>query len=371
MALKDLSQPSRVERRFIQGVELSRRFYWDAVRPPLDEHFPDLQHSAALIGPGSEVLGFDTAQSMDHDWGPRVLLFLTAKDHASVHAAIDEMLRSALPTAVCSFATNFGRHEDGTRVMVSVEDGPVEHRVDMHTVPGFFGRVLGFDPTAPISAIDWLSVPENLLRTLTAGAVYHDGLGTLEPLRDRLHYYPRDVWLYLLAAQWARIGQEEAFPGRCAQVGDEIGSRLVTARLVHDVMRLAFLMERTYTPYMKWLGSGFAQLACAPELAPSLLGALTAGEWRDRQARLSDAYEAVARMHNALGITARLEARVSRFHNRPYQVIHADRFAEAIGAEIVDPGVLALPPNLGAVDQFVDSTDALNCLDRLRRIYEQ
>ncbi len=31
---------------FIPGIQLCRRFYWEAVRPLLDGEFPDLRHSA-------------------------------------------------------------------------------------------------------------------------------------------------------------------------------------------------------------------------------------------------------------------------------------------------------------------------------------
>ena len=54
---------------FISGLELSGLFYFEAVKPILNTHFPSLHHGAARIGPGSEVLGFDTEMSMDHDWG--------------------------------------------------------------------------------------------------------------------------------------------------------------------------------------------------------------------------------------------------------------------------------------------------------------
>lgn len=67
-------------RPFIKGLELSERFYREAVAPILAQRFPKLRYSAALIGPGSDVLGFDTPQSMDHDWGPRLLLFLGEAD---------------------------------------------------------------------------------------------------------------------------------------------------------------------------------------------------------------------------------------------------------------------------------------------------
>ncbi len=45
---------------FIAGIELSRQFYRKAVRPILDQRFPNLAHAAAHIGGGSDVLGFDT-----------------------------------------------------------------------------------------------------------------------------------------------------------------------------------------------------------------------------------------------------------------------------------------------------------------------
>ena len=61
---------------FIPGMELSRRFYWEAVRPVLDRLCPGVAHSAALIGSGSETLGFDDEMSRDHNWGPRLQLFL-------------------------------------------------------------------------------------------------------------------------------------------------------------------------------------------------------------------------------------------------------------------------------------------------------
>ena len=91
--------------------------------------------------------------------------------------------------------------------------------------------------------------------------------------------------------------------------------------------------------------------------------------WEDREAYLSDAYEIAATKHNALGLTPPLAARVSRYHNRPFLVIQADRFAAALRAGIRDPQIIALPPNLGSFDQFVDSTDALRYLDRLRAAY--
>jgi len=36
----------------------------------------NVPHSATLIGGGSEVLGYDQPRSIDHNWGPRVAIFV-------------------------------------------------------------------------------------------------------------------------------------------------------------------------------------------------------------------------------------------------------------------------------------------------------
>jgi len=359
-----------VDRPFIKGLDLSEIYYKEAVRPILKRRFPNLAHSATLMGPGSDVLGYDTAQSMDHDWGPRLMLFLTQTDYDAYRDQIEQILREELPFEVRGYPSNFGRHEDGTAVMVATNNRPINHSVRLLTVERFFPHALNFDPTGDIRAVDWLSVPENHLLTVTAGRVFHDGLGQLEPIRARLRYYPHDVWLYLLAAQWRRIGQEEAFMGRCGQVGDDLGSRLVAGRLVRDLMRLCFLMERRYAPFIKWFGTAFAQLNCAETLLPILTQALEADSWQEREISLTTAYEFVATMHNDLGITDPLPTKVSQFHARPFQVIHADRLVEAIRAVITSEEVLALPEHLGSVDQFLDSTDALRYLARFKTALE-
>ena len=65
----------------------------------------------------------------------------------------------------------------------------------------------------------------------------------------------------------------------------------------------------------------------AQKLAPALDQVLSAEAYPVREASLAQAYETIARAHNALGITAPLPTQVSFYFNRPYRVIHADNFA--------------------------------------------
>jgi hypothetical protein len=358
---------------FIPGLKLSRMLYEQAVQPLLAAHFPRLVYSAARLGAGSDVLGFDTPRSTDHGWGPKLKLFLAEEDYAALKDALDQIFREQLPYEIGGYPTNFAPAEDGGS-MEPIAGGPINHGVLITTPRKFFGEYLNVDPYAELSAVDWLCIPQQKLRTIASGAVFHDGLGELGPIRAQLGYYPRDVWLYLLAAQWQRISQDEPFMGRTGDVGDDLGSRLVAARLVRDLMRLCFLMERTYIPYIKWFGTAFARLECVAELGPILDRVLRAEDWKQREQHLSLAYTAVARMHNALAITAPLPTEVETFFDRPYLVLQSGRFVEAIGAAIADEEVKRLPPYLGSVDQFVDSTDVLERdarLARLRAMYAE
>ena len=313
---------------FIPGLELSGLFHREIIKPIFDEHFASLQYSAALIGAGSEVLGFDTAMSSDHDWGPRLKLFLEESNYSNHAKAIEETLQRYLPDQFRGFPVQW------------IIDGPTSHHsVEVLTIRDFFQQYLNFDIRDELTPADWLTFPEHKLRTVVGGAMYRDDIG-LQAFRERFSYYPHDIWLYLMAALWQRIGQEEHLMGRAGIVGDEIGSALIAARLVRDLMRLCFLMEKQYAPYEKWFGTAFAQLSSGEELAPLLQQILQSPTWSEREKYLVPAYEIVAMKHNTLNITEQLDTKVSYFFDRPF------------------------------VDQFSDSTDLMNHTHALRFLYE-
>ena len=125
--------------------------------------------------------------------------------------------------------------------------------------------------------------------------------------------------------------------GRCGDVGDELGSKLITSRIIEHLMKLCFLMEKEYIPYSKWFGSAFSNLGSAKRLKPILNKALTSETWREREHHLSKAYEEIAKVLNKLNITEPMKTRVSRFYNRPYHVIRASIFADEIRKMIKNP----------------------------------
>ncbi|MFL6006896.1 MAG: DUF4037 domain-containing protein [Gaiellaceae bacterium] len=302
------------------------------------------------------MLGFDTERSTDHGWGPRLKVFVDAAEVGATREAVER----SLPDDFRGRPTRFGW-----------DAVPVTHHVEVAELGAWLSQRIGFDPSAGVSTRQWLCAPQQRLLEVTSGAVFHDDGAELEAVRAALAWYPDDVWLWLLACGWRRLDQEEPFVGRTAEVGDELGSRVVVARLVRDVMRLAFLLERRYAPYSKWLGSAFARLDAAATLQPALLDVLAACDYAQREAALVAAVEALARRNNAVGVTTPLDASVRLFHSRPFRVLGSSRFVDACLERVHDPWLRSLPL-IGGVDQISDSTDVLedaNVFAAMARLY--
>ena len=322
---------------FVPGLEMARRFYAQEIATRLQ----GVPHSAGRIDEGSEVLGYDTEMSADHDWGPRRL-----------QVFVDDPVVAR-------------------RRLQDIEDADLF----IETPREFFRRYLDHDVDRPLAPSDWLVFSEQKLLTIASGSLFRDDL-RVDAVRQDLAYYPRDVWLYQLASVWHRVGQEEHLVGRAGQAGDELGARLTAARLVRDLMRLAFLMERRYAPYPKWFGTAFQRLEAASELSPLLKAVLEADDWRARDGRLATAYEVVARRHNALGITSARPEETAPFFGRPFRVIHLlGDFAAHLVAEISDSEVRRVAERglVGSVDVFSDSTDLVSHVHwrrTLRGLYE-
>ena len=353
-------------KKFIPGMELSRRFYGEVVKPLVEPDFPGLAYTAGLIDYGSDVLGFDTDVSVDHQWGPRLSLFLKPDDIADIGPRLDKMLGSRLPVEFLGFSTNFsGTRADYIRHMEHGIHGHVKHLIRIHTAEEFFLQHLGIDIHKEVKARDWLIYPQQRLATVRSGQLFYDGLN-VSPIKAQLKYYPGDIWYYLMAAEWTKIAAEEAFMGRCGSVNDELGSRLVAARLVTRLMNLHFLQQREYIPYSKWFGTAFQKRPGADELKGGFTSILAAANWKEREEHLSIAYGKAGDNHNALRLTEKIDTTIRNFHGREYLVMSAGNFADSLHSIIKDPEVASLK-RLGNIDQITDNSSILEHIEVARR----
>lgn len=340
----------------MQGIELSRRFYIEIVRPWLATRAPGLRHAAALIGYGSELLGFDDEMSRDHNWGPRVHLLLSEADFEQHARPLITDFAAVAPAEFLGEPIGW-RSRPHPPAAGPWAIGALQHGLEIHTLEATLERILGIRSDTP-GMLEWLGVPEQRLLAFTAGAVFHDDDGRLTAGRLRLGYYPDDIWRYKIACQWRRIAEEQAFVGRTGLAGDELGSRVIAARLVRDLMRLGFLFDRRYAPYSKWFGSAFARLPCAAGLLPLLHDVLAATDWQTRQTALAAAYLLLAHRQVADGIGGPYEPAAGPYFERPFTTLNVDDAISAIVARIENPAIRALPI-LGAIDQVSDLTPLL------------
>lgn len=128
--------------RLLPGLELARHFYVEVLREAIGAS----PHAAARVGSGSDALGYDTARSTDHDWGPRCHVFVAAGDVDSIRGRIEV----ALPERFLGWPVRFGW-----------DDVPVQHHVEVQTLGRWLVEELAIDPRDGLTYRDWLLLPNS------------------------------------------------------------------------------------------------------------------------------------------------------------------------------------------------------------------
>lgn len=233
----------------MKGLDLARSYYQEIVFPEFRRAAPDVLSEMAfgLVGAGSECYGFDDHLSRDHDWGPRVCIWVPEavyREHGarlqSVYDHLDSVFEGFGPV----------RRLD-TRV---ARDGVM-------SVADFYRRHLGTEEL-PKTLRDWLLLPEEALSEVTNGEVFADYKGAFTAKRQGLlEYFPRDLWLKKIASRCRETAQNGQYNlWRAIQRGDKVGAHHHLAAFCRGVATLVFLLARTYRPFDKWLFRGMQEL---------------------------------------------------------------------------------------------------------------
>jgi len=242
--------------KFLKGLDLCESFFNECALPIIRRHHPDLQFSAGLMTAGSQILGYDDIVSTDHGWGPGFMLFLNERDMRLRDELLDIFVKN-LSLDHEWFRAHYSSPDNGLRYAEFMASGHVASGIWICTIDEVID---GYIRGMPQSDMEWLAISEHRLLGLTAGKLFIDMLNISE-VRAKLSFYPRDVKLYLIASQWSVIAEEQAFVKRTGDRGDELGSRIICARIAERLMRLCFLYKDRYAPYSKWFGTAFKRLS--------------------------------------------------------------------------------------------------------------
>lgn len=219
----------------MKGLDLSRAWFREAVFPELERTLPEAlpRLAAGLAGEGSDCFGFDDAWSRDHDWGPRLCLWLP------------DGIEPRLAEAVAGFYDRLPPEYAGYAVPRS--------RTAVRTAGAFYRALIG-RADAPRTAADWLAIPEPMLAAATNGEVFWDGDGGFSGVRAALlAYYPPDVRLRRLAEAAALAAQTGQYNHpRCLRRGETLAALNAKARFLESAAQLVFLLNGRYRPFYKW-----------------------------------------------------------------------------------------------------------------------
>ena len=238
-------------------IDVSHNFFEEIVKPILLEYFPEetAQTAFGVFGYGSEALRLDDEYSRDHHWGLRIDAMMPEAVFQTRRQEIVDTLSANLPEA-------YGGH--------SLREG---HLAGAGLAPdnlsAFLQRTIGLDH-APNSYAEWLSMPEEDIIHVINGEVWYDPLGDFSAIRERLlAYYPEPVRLRRIA-HWCRYfsGMGTYALKRAILRHNEFYATTRFSNAIRLGIQLAFLLDRQYFPYDKWLMAYFEHL---PRLAGPLL----------------------------------------------------------------------------------------------------
>ena len=243
----------------MKGLELSRRFWEELLRPALEEKCPELlpRLAAGLCGAGSDCLGYDDEISQDHAFAAGCMVFISSAESRETAFALSAVY-DRLPREFLGYpAEHRSRQGDG--------------RYGVKTREDFFLSRTG-SPGAPESWRQWLSIPSGYLAEAVAGEVFFDGNGAFTRIREEIRTgMDEDVRLKKLAARAALMAQsgQYNFP-RCRRRGEEGAARLAVGEFVRESLGMLFLLNRRHMPFYKWAFRAARELPRLSEQADTL-----------------------------------------------------------------------------------------------------
>lgn len=233
----------------LNGLTLCKGYYEEFGKPMIAENFPEYVSRIAvgLVGKGSDCFGFDDAQSRDHDFGPRFVMWVTRETYEEIGEALQKAYEE-LPTAflgVERIETFHGRDRAGVMV---IED--------------FYEKLTGIKEFSDTPVTKWLEAQEYGLAAAVNGEIFCDEEGIFTAWREKLlAYYPKAVWYRRIAQECALFSQNGQYNlPRMRRRGQLVAAELAKAECIRHAMKLVYLLERKYAPHDKWLYKGLQKL---------------------------------------------------------------------------------------------------------------
>jgi len=267
----------------MKGLELSEKYFYECGLPVIHENFGDIEEYLAfgLSGSGSECFGFDDEISQDHDFGPGFCIFIPDDIIDSRTEFRLERAYAHLPKEFCGFE----------RQKISPVGG---NRQGVIHISDFFRNKCGSEDGS-LTATQWLSIPEKSLCEAVNGKIFIDNLGLVTQIREKLSFYPTDIFLKKLAGYTLTMAQAGQYNyNRSIKRGDTAAAQMSAVEFVNAAIHSAYLLSGKYTPYYKWSLSQLENLTDFADLTNHLEFLISSDNTPDTAEVKSDVIEEIA-----------------------------------------------------------------------------
>lgn len=270
------------------NIARCKAFYERYGAPMIHERFPGYESRIAvgLVGEGSDCFGFDDEISRDHDYGIGFCMWLTTEDYERIGITLNKAYEQLLQEHVQEFEKDEvfqagDPYGAGSGTNTSYNKF-IDSRRGVFTIGHFYENVLGVRLDEHVmkrggletvfTEQTWLQITEDRFATAVNGMVFRDDAGIFTDIRNALlSYYPKRVWMLRLAEKlhdFAQYGQSNY--ARMMARKDYVTADLCIAQGMKSAMELAYLLNRTYAPYYKWMRKGMDRLCVLKGLVPLL-----------------------------------------------------------------------------------------------------
>jgi len=223
----------------MKGIELSECFFNDFIFPVLQNKFGSYlgDISAALLGDGSEVLGFDDEISHDHNFCPRVLIFVVDDKYSLIGNTLLKEILDVAPNEYMGF---------------KLLNNDYRKFIEVFPLEKFFINYLETDHF-PVTNIDWLKLDEQKLLELTSGKIFYDSKNQLHQTIDKIRFYSENIKSFLLSVCYSRLSEVGGIE-RSIRRGDIVSIDMYRSCFVYFIIKAFHLYKNRFCPYRKWMG---------------------------------------------------------------------------------------------------------------------
>lgn len=257
---RELKAESLPVQRPKKGLELCREYYETYGKPMLEKEFPQYVQRIAvgLIGEGSDCFGYDDGLSMDHDWGPRFMMWVSEEVYREIGEALEEAYQK-LPMQFQGYEYRQSRQGANRRGVFRIRN--------------YFKELLGIEcldngekgnvAEGICESIAWENIEPQRLAAAVNGEMFWDPEGTVTLIRTQLKTkYPKWLRYTRLAESAARFSQCGQYNyARMLKRGDKVTAQMMLSDALKEALQMLYYIAGEYPPHDKWLHRGLLEKA--------------------------------------------------------------------------------------------------------------